>query len=132
MLTVDIEKTGDVAVVKCSGRIVRGEEVRTLRNAVVSEEDTRIVVLDLSEVESLDAGGLAALVSLHHWTRNHGIQLKLVNPSPFVHEMLARTRLSCVFDISSLHDALSILSGSDCRESTYAARMVSPPSAHLC
>lgn len=131
MLTLDTEKTGDVAVVRCSGRIVRGEEVSTLRNAVVSEKDTRIVVLDLSEVESLDAGGLAALVSLHDWTRNHGIQLKLVNPSPFVHEMLERTGLNRVFDISSLHDALVVLSGSDCRESHYAARWQYPALAHL-
>ena len=131
MLTLDTEKTGDVAVVRCSGRIVRGEEVCTLRNAVVSERNTRIVVLDLSEVASLDAGGLTALVLLHHWTRNHGIQLKLVNPSPFVHEMLERTRLNRVFDISSLHDALVVLSGSDCRESHYAAGWQRPALAHL-
>jgi anti-anti-sigma factor len=130
MLTIDIEKTGDVAVVRCSGRIIRGEEVRTLRNAVVSEKDTRIAVLDLSEVESLDAGGLNALVSLHHWTRNYGIQLKLVNPSPFVQEMLARTRLNHVFDISSLHDALLILTGSDCR-SRLVLRDAKTTLAHL-
>ena len=131
MLTIDIEKTSDVAVVRCSGRIVRGEEVCTLRNAVVSERDTRIVVLDLSEVESVDAGGLTALVSLHLWTCDRGIQLKLVNPSPFVHEMFERTRLNRVFAISSLHDALVVISGWDCRESQYGAGQQSPALAHL-
>jgi anti-anti-sigma factor len=131
MLTIDIKKTSDVAVVRCSGRIVRGEEVCTLRNAVVSERDTRIVVLDLSEVESVDAGGLTALVSLHHWTRDRGIQLKLVNPSPFVHEMFERTRLNRVFAISSLHDALVVISGWDCRESQYGAGQQNPALAHL-
>ena len=77
MLTIDVERSSGVAVVHCSGRLVRGVEVCTLRNAVVSEKTTRIVVLDLSQVEFMDAGGLNALVSLHHWTRNHGIQLKL-------------------------------------------------------
>ena len=115
MLTIDTEKMGDVAVVRCNGRIVRGEGIRTLRNAVVSETDTRIVVLDLSEVESLDAGGLTALLSLHHWTRSHAIQLKLVNPSNFVREVLERTRLDRVFNISSLHDALQVLGTRDCR-----------------
>lgn len=109
MLTVDVEKSEDVAVVRCTGRIVRGEEIRILRNAIVSADDTRIVVLDLSEVESLDGGGLSALVSLHHWTRRRGIQLKLVNPSHFVQEMLAATGLDQVFDISSLHDVLVVL-----------------------
>jgi anti-anti-sigma factor len=116
MLTIDTEKMGDVAVVRCTGRIVRGEGIRTLRNAVVSETDTRIVVLDLSEVESLDAGGLTALLSLHHWTRSHAIQLKLVNPSNFVREVLERTRLDRVFNISSLHDALQVLGTRDCRQ----------------
>jgi hypothetical protein len=32
-----------------------------------------------------------------------------VNPSDFVREMLDRTRLSCVFDISSVNDAVEIL-----------------------
>jgi anti-anti-sigma factor len=129
MLTIDVEKNGDVAVVHCSGRLVRGVEVSTLRNAVVSQKTTRIVVLDLSQVEFMDAGGLNALVSLHHWTRNLGIQLKLVNPSRLVREMLTSTRLNRVFDISSLHDVLTILSGADCRQSKYATGYLSQPQA---
>ena len=120
MLTIDVEKTGDVAVVRCSGRIVRGAEVRTLRNAVVSENNTRIVVLDLSDVEMLDAGGLTALLSLHQWARSRGVQLKLVNPTHFVQEVLTRTRLDRVFDISSFDHALFILSAPDCRHLRYA------------
>ena len=120
MLTIDVEKNSEVAVVHCNGRLVRGVEVCTLRNAVVSEKNTRIVLLDLSEVEFMDAGGLNALVSLHHWTRNHGIQLKLVHPSGIVREMLTRTRLNRVFDISSLHDVLAILGSAECQHSKYA------------
>jgi len=121
MLTIDVEKTGDVAVVRCGGRIVRGEEVRTLRNAVVSERNSRIVVLDLSDVETLDAGGLTTLLSLHQWARSRGVQLKLVNPSHFVREMLVRTQLDRVFDISTFDHALYVLSGAECRHSRFAA-----------
>jgi anti-anti-sigma factor len=121
MLTIDVEKTGDVAVVRCNGRIVRGEEVRTLRSAVVSEKDSRIVVLDLSEVESLDAGGLATLLSLHQWARSRGVQLKLVNPSHFVREVLTRTRLDHVFDISALDHALFVLRGTQSCHTRLAA-----------
>jgi anti-anti-sigma factor len=121
MLTVDVEKSGDVAVVRCAGRIVRGEAVRALRSAVVSANDARIVVLDLSEVEFLDGGGLSALVSLHHWSRSRGIQLKLVNPSRFVREILESTHLNCVFDVSSLQDALLVLGGQSVSESKQAA-----------
>ena len=127
MLTIDVEKNSEVAVVHCNGRLVRGAEVGTLRNAVVSQKTTRVVVLDLSQVEFMDAGGLNALVSLHHWTSNHGIQLKLVNPSRLVRDMLTRTRLNRVFDISSLHDVLTILSGVDCPHAKYGAGYLSRP-----
>jgi len=121
MLTIEVEKSGDVAVVRCSGRIVRGEEVCTLRNAVVSEKSSRIVVLDLSEVDSVDAGGLTTLLSLHQWARSRGVQLKLVNPSHFVYEVLTRTKLDRVLDISNLHHALHVISGTQCTHARYAA-----------
>lgn len=121
MLTIDVEKSGDVAVVRCGGRIVRGEEVCALRNAVINEKSSRIVVLDLSDVDSVDAGGLTTLLSLHEWTRSRGVQLKLVNPSHFVYEMLTRTKLDRVFDISNLHHALHVISGTQCHHARYAA-----------
>jgi anti-anti-sigma factor len=120
MLTIDVEKSGDVAVVHCAGRLVRGAEVCTLRNAVISEKNTRIVVLDLSQLKFMDGGGLNSLVSLHHWTRNHAIQLKLVNLSPFVREMLIRTRLNRILDISSLRDVLTVLRSEGQPQTKYA------------
>jgi anti-anti-sigma factor len=121
MLTIDVEKTGDVAVVRCVGRIVRGGEVRTLRNAVFSEKDIRIVVIDLSEVETLDAGGLTALLCLDEWARSRNGQLKLVNPSHFVNEVLTRTGLNRVFEISKFEHALFVLGAPHCHHSKYAA-----------
>ena len=121
MLTIDVEKTGDVAVVRCVGRIVRGTEVLTLRNAVFSQKDIRIVVIDLSDVEMLDAGGLTALLSLQQWARSRNVQLKLVNPSHFVNEVLTVTGLDHVFEISRFEHALFVLSAPDCRHARYAA-----------
>src|SRR5437660_3854029 len=119
MLSVKTERAGAVVVIKCAGRIVRGQEP-TLRNAVLAEKLARIIVLDLSDVEGIDAGGLTLLVSLHRWTESNRVHLKLVNPRPFVHEMLTRTHLNCVFDISTLDHALYVLA--DCeRRSAHAA-----------
>ena len=103
------EKTGDVAILQCRGRLVRGEAIYTLREAVTSHPDARIVVLDLSGVSSMDGGGLGMLSLVHRWTWDRGTTLKLVNPSPFVRELLDRTRLACIFDISSVDDAVEIL-----------------------
>ncbi len=116
MLTTHVEKLKDLAIVRCAGRLVRGEGVRVLKNAVISGNDTRIIVLDLSDVESVDAAGLTVLVSLHHWSRSRDIELKLINPSRFVLEMLDRTGLSSVLHISSFHDALVAIVGSSCSE----------------
>src|SRR6266487_6182974 len=113
MLTVKVERAEDVAVVKCAGRIVRGQEW-PLKTAVLGEERARVVVLDLSDVETLDAGGLTLLVSLHRWTEGRHAHLKLVNPRSFVYEMLTRTHLDCVFDISSLDHALAVLGNCEC------------------
>lgn len=108
-LRIKSEQAGDVAVLQCAGRIVRGEPLHFLKDAVTTLNQPRMVVLDLSEVEVLDGGGLGALVFLHRWTLDNGIQLKLVNPSSFVREMLDRTRLTCVFNISSMEDVVDIL-----------------------
>ncbi len=129
MLTIDVERNGEVAVVHCSGRLVRGVEVSSLRNTVVAQQANRLVIVDLSQVDFMDAGGLNALVSLYHWTRDHGVQFKLVNPSGLVREMLTRTRLNRVFDMSSLHDVMAILSGVDCRHAKYGTGYLAPVQA---
>ncbi|HZQ18684.1 MAG TPA: STAS domain-containing protein [Terriglobales bacterium] len=121
MLTAKNERVGDVVIIKCAGRIVRGQEA-VLRNAVLQEKLARMLVLDLTDVELVDAGGLNLLVFLRRWTEDNHTHLKLVNPRPFVREMLTRTHLSCVFDISSFHDVLSVIC-SEQRESVNAAAM---------
>ena len=49
MLSVKSERAGDVAIVKITGRIVRGQETR-LNSAVLAEKCARMIVLDLSDV----------------------------------------------------------------------------------
>src|SRR5439155_19416283 len=81
MLSMHIDNiNNDLAVVECEGRIV-GSEAFRLREAVTSQTEARIVVLDLSEVYAIAGGGLGMLVYLQQWTRDHGIQFKLFNPS---------------------------------------------------
>jgi len=115
MLRVKTDRADDVLVVKCVGRIVRGHE-SPLKDAVMSAKPARVIVVDLFDVEVVDAGGLNLLVSLHRWAENTKTHLKLVNPQSFVHEMLTRTHLDCVFDISCLDDALAVLGDCDRRQ----------------
>jgi anti-anti-sigma factor len=102
-----------VAVLQCGGRLARGEALHLLKDAVTSLSRLRVVVLDLSELEMLDGGGLGMLVFLHNWTSASSIQLKLVNPSSLVLEMLMRTRLTSVLHVSSIDDVVEIFCNSD-------------------
>ena len=87
MLSMHIDNINDLAVVECQGRIV-GSEAFRLREAVTSQTEARIVVLDLSEVYAIAGGGLGMLVYLQQWTRDQGIQFNLFNPSRSVRERL--------------------------------------------
>ena len=109
MLNIAIENTGDVAILRCSGRMVRGEATNTMRNVVLARANARMIVLDLAQVEFLDAGGLSTLLSLNSWAGRQGIQLKLTSPSKFVQKILEITRLDHVFDISSLDQVIQTL-----------------------
>lgn len=112
-LDIKSEQAGEVAFLQCAGRIVRGEPLQLLKNAVTSLLRVRVIVLDLSGVEMLDCGGLGMLVFLQGWSRNNGIQLKLVDPSNFAREVFERTGLTCVLHISSVSDAVDVLCESD-------------------
>jgi anti-anti-sigma factor len=108
-LQYQIECLQDVAIVGCSGRLVRGAALDEFRRRLERLQDLRILVLDLSHVEQLDAGGLGVLLLLRRWALQQRVQLKLVNPSAFVRQVLVATHLDSVFEISSLEEALGIL-----------------------
>ena len=112
-LHIEVEKSREVAVLQCTGRIVQNEALPLLRKVLTSLSHLRVIVLDLSEVEMLDASGLGVLVSLHNWTSARGIQLKLVNPSKLLREMLELTGLTSVFHISSVNDVIEMFCSPD-------------------
>jgi anti-anti-sigma factor len=93
MLKVTSQKFGNVVILRCQGKIVRGQETAILRAA--AEQKRRDVILDLSQVDAIDAGGLGALLSL----RAAGICLKLMDPTVRVRAILSLTRLDSIFKI---------------------------------
>jgi anti-anti-sigma factor len=108
-LTFKVECLQDVAVVHCSGRMVRGVALNEFRRRIEQLEHVRLLILDVSEVDHLDAGGLGALLHLRRWATQRCAKVKLVNPPVFFRRVLEATHLTSVFEISSLKEALSIL-----------------------
>ena len=120
MLSVHIEKVGDMAVVECDGRIVRSEAAFTLRDAVTSQRDVRIVVLDLSEVTAIEGGGLGMLVFLQRWAYDHDIRLKLFNPSRSVEDNLEHASSISAFEIATPDETMALLALADSRCGNFA------------
>jgi anti-anti-sigma factor len=113
-LQFQVECLQDVAVVNCSGRMVRGEALDAFRRQMERLESVRVLVLDVSEVDHLDAGGLGTLLLVRRWAVRNSVKMKLVNPPLFFRRLLEATHLNSVFEISSLKEAISILRGREC------------------
>ena len=111
MLDLGIERIGELGIVECMGRIVRSEAAFKLRRAVRSLEDSRIIVLDLSEVSALE--GLGMLIFLERWAHDHQIQFKLFNPRKSVRDRLELARSIRAFDIASLEEMMDLLANAD-------------------
>jgi anti-anti-sigma factor len=85
--------THESVILRCQGRIVRGEETKLL--CAVLRKKAREITLDLRDVTEIDAAGIGALVSL----QASGIYLTLANPRFSVREVLRLTKLDSVFEI---------------------------------
>ena len=94
-------QVGEVAIVDLSGRISLGEGSALLRKTVrdlVEAGQTRIL-LNLGDVNYIDSSGIGELVSAFTAVRKEGGELKLLNLTKKVHDLLQITKLYTVFDI---------------------------------
>jgi anti-anti-sigma factor len=109
MLKVHAKKLGTVAILCLQGRIVRGETA-ALRNAVQAQSSVGAVILDLTRVTTIDAGGLGVMLQLREQAQAKGIDLKLMNVTKLVNRVLEITRLNSVFQVTSGAEVLSTVS----------------------
>lgn len=101
-LVTHTRQAGDVTVVDLRGRIILGQEsakVRDLIASLLSEGHVKIL-LNLADVDYIDSSGLGTLVSSTASVRKAGGEIKLVNLSHKVDDLMEVTRLYTVFDIA--------------------------------
>lgn len=120
MLNVHIENVGDLAVIECEGRLVRSEAALKLRTTVISQCDCRTIIIDLSEVSAVEAGGLGMLMYLQRWARDQGIRFKLFNPRQSVRCQLEHTGSLQGFDVATLDEMIALLASAESRFSQAA------------
>ena len=90
-----------VSIVDLSGKITLGEGGVALREEVrkLLAEDKKKIVLNLAEVNYIDSSGLGELVSAYTAVKNAGGELKLLNLTSKVRDLLVITKLVTVFDV---------------------------------
>jgi len=90
-----------ITVVDVSGRITLGEGSAMLREMVkdMTGKGQIKIVLNLGEVTYIDSSGIGELVSGFTTVKNHGGELKLLNLTKKVHDLLQITKLYTVFDV---------------------------------
>jgi anti-sigma B factor antagonist len=94
-------QVGDVSVLDVAGRITLGEGSSALRDTLreMVGKGQKKVLLNLGEVSYIDSSGIGELVSGFTTVTNNGGQLKLLNLSKRVKDLLQITKLYTVFDV---------------------------------
>jgi len=100
-LKIDTREVDHVTILDVLGRIVLGDEIHELRDAVhgLIEKGKKKIILNLAEVDYIDSSGVGELVGCYTTVRNAGGELKLLNLTQKVHDVLHVTKLYTVFDI---------------------------------
>lgn len=90
-----------IAVVDMSGRITLGEGSVVLRDTIrdLVGKGQKKILLNLGDVTYIDSSGIGELVSAFTAVRREGGELKLLNLTKKVHDLLQITKLYTVFDI---------------------------------
>ncbi|MFL6211436.1 MAG: STAS domain-containing protein [Pyrinomonadaceae bacterium] len=100
-LNISERQAGDVTVLDLSGKITIGEGSVSLRSAIrrLIEEGKKKILLNLGQVSYVDSSGIGELVSSFTTINREGGQLKLLNLTQKIQDLLAITKLLTVFDV---------------------------------
>ena len=90
-----------ITIVDLSGRITLGEGSVVLRDTIreLIGKGEKKILLNLGDVTYIDSSGIGELVSAYTAVRKEGGELKLLNLTKKVHDLLQITKLYTVFDV---------------------------------
>jgi anti-sigma B factor antagonist len=100
-LFMTLREEGTVTIMDLSGKISLGEGSALLRKTIrdlIDSGHTKIL-LNLGDVTYIDSSGIGELVSGFTAVRNRSGELKLLNLTKKVHDLLQITKLFMVFDV---------------------------------
>ena len=99
-LNISERQVGDVTILDMDGKITIGEGSVALRTAVrrLLEEGKKKILLNLARVGYIDSSGIGELVSSYTAIGKDQGQLKLLNQTKKIHDLLTITKLLTVFE----------------------------------
>jgi anti-sigma B factor antagonist len=109
-LNISERQAGDVTILDMDGKVTIGEGSVALRTAIrrLLGEDKKKILLNLAGVGYVDSSGIGELVSSFTAVNKESGQLKLLNLTQKIQDLLAITKLLTVFDVfENEGDALS-------------------------
>jgi anti-sigma B factor antagonist len=94
-------QVGDVTVVDANGRITLGEGASVFRDTIrdLAAKGNKKILINLGDVSYIDSSGIGEMVSSFTTVTNHGGQLKLLNLTKRVKDLLQITKLYTVFEV---------------------------------
>jgi anti-sigma B factor antagonist len=98
--TVDVTRTGPAAILRIRGEITGASE-QPLMAAYAESDGASSIVLDFSQLDYMNSGGIGLLVTLLVRTQRAGQRLLAVGLSDHYRQILALTRLD---EAIGIHD----------------------------
>jgi anti-sigma B factor antagonist len=100
-LTTTQRQVGPVTIVDLRGNIGLGATRLMLRRTIhdLIESGRTKILLNLSQVDSVDSAGVGELVGAYVPVKTKGGELKILNPTKNVHRMMQITQLDRVFEV---------------------------------
>jgi len=101
IMTISERKSGDVTVLDVEGKILLGEGDVQLKRKIdeLIERNEKLLLLNLANVPYMDSGGLGEVVRSYTTVKRAGGDLKLVNATKRISDLLTITKLITVFEV---------------------------------
>jgi anti-sigma B factor antagonist len=99
-LEVTERQAGDVTILDMNGSVRMGEGAISLRNSIrgLSDGGKKKILLNLGGVKNIDSSGIGELIANYTTVSRGGGQLKLLNLTDKIQNLLVITKLLTVFD----------------------------------
>lgn len=107
-LSVEVDENTGIAILHCSGRICFRSEAEFLASSAGEQlRSGRDVILNVSDIETIDSAGIGQLVLIHMQARASGAEVCIVGASAQVQRLLSLTNVASLFEFfDSVEDAI--------------------------